>query len=149
MIRRGLAAAAVGIFAGLLSAQPNTDLAAHLNPLQQDVYAIYSLLMPGTVLANLGSSQNQRWAIADTTVNYEDINPALAPEAALQAPSDHPRRFHDAVVDYEQRRGERQPIIRAFHLDRPYTLLTPSDVDEFRAARMAPTPDSGSTQKYS
>lgn len=149
MIRRGLASIAFLIFAGLLSAEPNADPASNLNPRQQDVYAIYSLLMPGAVLANLGSSQNQRWAIADTTVNYQDINPALEPEAALKAPDDHQRRFHDAVVDYQQRKGERQPIIHALHVDRPYTLLTPSDVDEFRAARTAAAPDNGGSQKYS
>ena len=105
--------------------------------------------MPGAVLGNLGSSQNQRWAIADTTVNAEDINPALAPEAALKPPDDHPRRFHDAVVDYEQRRNERQSVIRAFHLDRPYTLLTPSDIQAFQDSRTSVAADSDSQQKYS
>jgi hypothetical protein len=148
MIRRSLIAAAVGIAAAMAVAQPGTD-PSRLTGRQQDVYAIYSMLMPGAVFANLGSDQNQRWAIADTTVNFEDINPALAPDAALKAPNDHPRRFHDAAVDYEQRRGERQPVLRAFHLDRPYTLLTPKDIQAFRAARTTADPDSGSTQKYS
>ena len=148
MIRRRLIAAVLGISAGIAFAQPNPD-PTHLTARQQDVYAIYSMLMPGAVLANLGSSQNQRWAIADTTVNDKDINPALAPEAALKAPNDHPRRFHDAVLDYEQRRGERQTVVRAFHLDRPYTLLTASDLQGFRATRTAAAPDSASTRNYS
>ncbi len=148
MIRRSLLAIAVGIFAGAIFAQ-TPDLTSHLNPRQQDIYAIYSMLMPGAVFENLGSDQNQRWAIADTTVNFEDIDPALAPEAALKPPDDHPRRFHDAVADYEQRRGERQTVLHAFHVDRPYTLLSPADVQEFRTVRTASEPDSDSAQKYS
>jgi hypothetical protein len=149
MTRRALIATAVVLFAGFGFAQSDTNPPLHLTERQQDVYAIYSMLMPGAVLANLGSSQNQRWAIADTTVSAEDINPALAPEAALKAPDDHPRRFHDAVVDYEQRRNERQPVLRAFHLDRPYTLLTPADVQDFQAARTSISASSASQQKYS
>jgi hypothetical protein len=149
IIRRALIATAVVIFAGLGFAQSDSNSPIHLTERQQDVYAIYSMLMPGAVLANLGSSQNQRWAIADTTVNAEDINPALAPEAALKPPDDHPRRFHDAVVDYEQRRNERQAVIRAFHLDRPYTLLTPSDIQAFQDSRTSVAADSESQQKYS
>lgn len=149
IVRRVLIAAAVLFLAGFGFAQSDTNSPLHLNERQQDVYAIYSLLMPGAVLGNLGSSQNQRWAIADTTVNAEDINPALAPEAALKPPDDHPRRFHDAVVDYEQRRNERQSVIRAFHLDRPYTLLTPSDIQAFQDSRTSVAADSDSQQKYS
>jgi hypothetical protein len=149
MIRRALIATAVVIFAGFGFAQSDSNSPIHLTERQQDVYAIYSLLMPGAVLANLGSSQNQRWAIADTTVNADDINPALAPEAALKPPDDHPRRFHDAVVDYEQRRNERQAVIRAFHLDRPYTLLTSSDIQEFQDSRTSVAASSASQQKYS
>lgn len=149
MIQRALTVAVVAILAGSLSARPQGDSAVHLTARQQDVYAIYSMLMPGAVLTNLGSSQNQRWAIADTTVNDQDLNPALAPEAALKAPNDHPQRFHDAVLDYEQRRGQRQTVLHAFHLDRSYALLTPGDIQEFRAARTAAAPDSASQQKYS
>src|ERR1700743_23020 len=146
-IRRVLIAAAMLFFAGFGFAQSDINAPLHLNERQQDVYAIYSMLMPGAVLANLGSSQNSRWAIADTTVNAEDINPALAPEAALKPRDDHPRRFHDAVVDYEQRRNERQPVLRAFHLDRPYTLLTRSDIQAFQDSRTSVAADSDSQQK--
>jgi hypothetical protein len=147
MIRRGLVAA-FAVFAGFAFAQPNPGHPTQPTGRQQDVYAIYSLLMPGTVFSSLGSDQNQRWAVADTTVNDGDINPALAPEAALQAPSDHPKRFHDAVVDYEQRRTQRQTVTRNFHLDRPYTLLSATEIQELRDARTAVSPDSSQTQKY-
>ena len=148
MIRRGLIAAWV-VFASFVFAQSNSGHPVQPTGRQQDVYAIYSVLMPGTVFSNLGSDQNQRWAVADTTVNAGDIDPALAPEAALQAPSNHPKRFHDAVIDYEQRRNQRQTLTRNFHLDRPYTLFTSDDIQEFRSVRTAITPDSSLADKYS
>jgi len=135
------------IFAGFAFAQPHPSRSIEPTGRQRDIYAIYSLLMPGTVFSNMGSDQNQRWAIADTTINATDINPALAPEAALKAPPEHPRRFHDAVVDYEQRRNDRQTITKQLHLDRPYTLLSQSEVDDFRTARSTPNASS-LRQKY-
>src|ERR1700748_63213 len=112
MIRRALMAIVVAVLTTIASAQSDPNQSLHLTPRQQDVYAIYSLLMPGAVFSNLGSDQNQRWAIADTTVSYEDTAPPLVPEAALQPPNDHPQRFRDAVVDFEQRKGERQQILK-------------------------------------
>jgi hypothetical protein len=144
--RRLLAAAAMVIFAGFSSAQPRRPIEPASR--QHDVYAIYSLLMPGAVFANQGPDKNQRWAIADTTINASDIDPALSPEAALKPPDEHPRRFHDAVVDYEQRRNERQTITRRLQIDHPYTLLTQSDVQEFRAALASPIIGSAVKQKY-
>src|SRR5271168_1861840 len=67
-----------------------------------DSYQIYSLLMPGQVFTDMDSGQNQPWAISDTTINEDDMNPKLAPEATLQPPSDNPRAFHEAVTDYNQ-----------------------------------------------
>ena len=114
----------------------------------KDVYAIYSLLLPGDVLANVDSTQNQRWAIAATTVNAEDINPALAPEAALQAPATHARSFHEAVADYNLRKNERLVLTRHFQVDRPYSLLDSSEVTEFRNARTSASAGSALRQKY-
>jgi hypothetical protein len=149
MVRHGLFAASLILLAGIVSAQ--SDPAHPIQPTgrQQDVYAIYSLLMPGAVFANLGSDKNQSWAIADTTVNSDDIDPALAPEAALKPPDDHPKWFHDAVVDYEEHRKERQTVTHNFHLDRPYTLLTQTEVQEFRTSRTTAGPGNDLKQKYS
>jgi hypothetical protein len=148
MIWRGWIAMSAIIFAGFVSAQPGADPPAHLTGDQQDVYAIYSLLMPGAVFTNLGSSQNQRWAIADTTVNIDDMNPALAPDAALKPPSGADRQFHEAVVDFNLRKHLRDPIIRGFKLDRSYILLTPSEAGDFRTARTHASPGDGLAQKY-
>lgn len=113
-----------------------------------DAYAIYSLLMPGEALAKMDRSQNQRWAIAATTVNAHDINPALAPEAALKAPETSAKNFREAVGDYDARKNERLQLTRSFHLDRPYVLLTPEEVAEFQTARTSPSASSSLRQKY-
>ena len=78
-----------------------------------------------------------------------DINPALAPEAALQPPQDHPKWFTDAVRDYNAHKNRRLTLIRDFQLDRPYVLLTPSEVAEFQSARTSMSAGSTLQQKYS
>src|SRR6202167_5687194 len=70
-----------------------------------DSYQIYSLLMPGQVFTDMDSGQP--WAISNTTINEDDMNPKLAPEATLQPPEDNPGAFSEAVTDYNQRKEER------------------------------------------
>jgi hypothetical protein len=96
-----------------------------------DSYQIYSLLMPGQVFTDMDSGQP--WAISDTTVNEDDMNPKLAPEATLQPPEDNARAFHEAVMDYNQRKKERLALTRRFQLDRPYVLMGPTDTAQLRA----------------
>jgi hypothetical protein len=110
-----------------------------------DTYMIYSLLMPGQVFADMDSGQNQPWAISDTTVNEDDINPKLAPEATLQPPSDNARSFREAVSDYNQRKSERLVLKRHLNLDRPYVLLSSADTVQFKASRTS-IDESSSTQ---
>ena len=84
-----------------------------------DSYQIYSLLMPGQVFQIW--TAGQPWAISDTTINEDDMDPKLAPEATLQPPEDNPRDFHEAVTDYNQRKKERLVLTRRFKLDRART----------------------------
>jgi hypothetical protein len=96
-----------------------------------DSYQIYSLLMPGQVFIDMDAGQP--WAISDTTINEDDMNPKLAPEATLQPPEDNPRGFNEAVTDYNQRKKERLVLTRRFKLDRPYVLLGAADTAQLRA----------------
>jgi hypothetical protein len=96
-----------------------------------DSYQIYSLLMPGQVFTDMDSGQP--WAISNTTINEDDMNPKLAPEATLQPPEDNPRGFNEAVTDYNQRKKERLVLTRRFKLDRPYVLLGAADTEQLRA----------------
>jgi hypothetical protein len=98
-----------------------------------DSYQIYSLLMPGQVFTDMDAGQP--WAISDTTVNEDDMNPRLAPEATLQPPADNPVAFKEAVNDYNQRRKERFHLSRHFDLGRPYVLLKPDDAAQLKAAK--------------
>ncbi len=98
-----------------------------------DSYQIYSLLMPGQVFTDM--DQNQPWAISDTTINEDDMDPKLAPEATLQPPADNVRAFKEAVSDYNQRKKERLALTHRFQLSRPYILLKPGDAEQFRAAK--------------
>jgi hypothetical protein len=113
-----------------------------------DTYEIYSLVMPGQVFTDMDSGHNQPWAISDTTINEDDMNPKLAPEATLQPPEDNPHGFREAVMDYNQRKNERLVLKRRFKLDRPYVLLGAADTAQFRAARTSMTATSAMRSTY-
>src|SRR3984885_8732873 len=95
-----------------------------------DSFQIYSLIMPGQVFTDMDAGGP--WAIADTTVNEDDMNPKLAPEAFLQPPADNPRGFQEAVSDYNQRKKERMTLKRRLQLSRTYVLLGPSSTADFK-----------------
>lgn len=111
-----------------------------------DTYSIYSLLMPGQVFVDLDSGEP--WAISDTTVNDDDINPKFAPEATLQAPSDNLRAFREAVNDYNQRKQERLSLKRHFDLQRPYVLLTAAQTEAFKESRTSIETASSAQSEY-
>jgi hypothetical protein len=113
-----------------------------------DSYQIYSLVMPGQVFTDMDSGHNQPWAISGTTINEDDMNPKLAPEATLQPPEDNPSAFREAVMDYNQRKKERLVLKRRFKLDRPYVLLGVDDTAQFRAARTSMTASSDMQSEY-
>lgn len=137
---------AAGIAAAAKSAPPSS--AALPVERMRNSYEIYSLLIPGEVLAKMDSTQKQGWAIAEDTVNAQDINPALAPEAALQPPSNDPNPFKEAVADYNLRKNQRLTLTRAFQVDRPYVLLDKAGVAEFRSTRAGVNSSSALQRKY-
>jgi hypothetical protein len=100
-----------------------------------DSYLIYAMLMPGQLFEDMGSGQGQTWAIGKSTVNEDDIDPKLAPDATLQPPDDNPSGFKEAVNDYNQRKKERLALTRRLQLSQPYVLLSPNDVAQFKASR--------------
>jgi hypothetical protein len=113
-----------------------------------DTYAIYSLLMPGAPFDTMSPAQTQHWAIADTTVSISDMNPAVPPEGQLKAPEDHPKRFQEAVRDYETRKYERIQLTGQFQFSHPFDLFSPDQVTEFRQTRTAIDPGSALQAKY-
>lgn len=111
-----------------------------------DTYQIYSLVMPGQVFQDMDTGQP--WAISNTTVNEDDMDPKLAPEATLQAPSDNVQGFTEAVNDYNQRKKERLVLRRRLHLPRPYVLLSPADTAAFKASRTSMNASSSDQSTY-
>jgi hypothetical protein len=104
-----------------------------------DSYAIYALLMPGQPFASLPPEQNQRWAIAEITVNEQDRNPAIPPQGQLKPPPENPRGFTDAVGDYQMNKNVRVRLTRnALRIDHDFTLLSPGDVSALRDERSGP-----------
>ena len=114
-----------------------------------DSYMIYSLLMPGQVFADMDSGQGAPWAISATTINEDDMDPKLAPEATLQPPDDNPHAFREAVGDYNQRKKDRMVLRRRFQLSRTYVLLSPSAATDFRASKTSLNATSSQQAAYS
>jgi len=111
-----------------------------------DTYMIYSLLMPGQVFQDMDNGQP--WAISNTTVSEDDMDPKLAPEATLQPPSDNVQAFTEAVNDYNQRKKERMVLRRRLHLPRPYVLLSPADSGALKASRTSVNASSSDQSTY-
>jgi hypothetical protein len=132
--KRVLLCLAIAVSTALVSAQtkPGTAVAPDRLP---DSYLIYAMLMPGQLFEDMGSGQSQAWAISRTTVNEDDMDPKLAPDATLQPPDDNPGGFKEAVNDYNQRKKERLVLTRRLQLPQAYVLLTPSDVTQFKESR--------------
>jgi hypothetical protein len=106
-----------------------------------DSYAIYSLLISGGVAGKESPGREQQMAIADTTVNIDDMNPATEPDSELQPPPDSEQAFSQAVHEFRARRQERAQLEHRFKLDRPYTLVSAQEVSAF--SKGAPAADSG------
>src|ERR1700743_2475338 len=76
----------------LLTANSFAQPRAHAKPTPMvverasDSYAIYSLLMPGVPFDGMSPDQASHFAVAGTTVNINDMNPAIPPEGQLQPP---------------------------------------------------------------
>jgi len=126
---------AIGGSTALTSAQTKPPGSAVSPDRMPDSYLIYAMLMPGQLFEDMGSGASQVWAISGTTVNEDDMDPKLAPEATLQPPDDNPRGFKEAVSDYYQRKKERLVLTHRLKLSQPYVLLTPNDVAQFKDSR--------------
>jgi hypothetical protein len=114
-----------------------------------DSYAIYSLLMPGVPFDSMSPEQASRFAIAATTVNIDDMNPAIPPEGQLQPPPNNETAFREAVQDFQTRRYERVQLEHQLKVDRPYTLLSAGDAAELRNTLAGIDPGSQLQDKWS
>jgi hypothetical protein len=112
----------------------------------RDIAAVYAALLHGSAaFTNLGRNQNQCWAVVDTTVNFDDMNPKLAPDAQLRAPSSDPKPFQEALADFDARKYQRVTLPPSNSSQ--YVMVSPDEADAFRASRTAATAG-GSGQRY-
>jgi hypothetical protein len=144
-IRWGLSILLAGVLTGSAFARPPDPV--HTAADQHDIGAIYSaLLHNGAAFKNLGRGQDQCWAIADTTVNIDDMNPSLAPDAQLQPPGNNPKPFQEALADFNARKYQRVTLPHSSNSQ--YVVLSTDEANAFRASRTSV--DGGdSDQKYS
>src|SRR5580698_9892999 len=113
-----------------------------------DSYAIYSLLMPGDTFSAMPAEQNQRWAIADTTVSIADMDPAVPPQGQLKAPPDNAKAFQHVLHDFETRKYQRVQLAQNFQVDHPYDMFNSAQINEFKNARTSINADSDEQEKY-
>jgi hypothetical protein len=116
---------------------------------EQDSYLIYSMLLPGEPFARMAPEQTKSWAIAEVTVNYDDMDPRIEPLAQLKAPPDNERAFHEAEHDYQANKYLRVLLTtEPIRVDHPFTLLHPPEVSEIRAAKSSVNADSAIQAKW-
>jgi hypothetical protein len=147
-----LAIAAFALLAACAVAQPPQKDARPISiklDRAADSYAIYSLLMPGVPFDSMSPEQASRFAIAATTINIDDMNPAIPPEGQLQPPPNNETAFREAVQDFHTRRYERIQLERQLKIDRPYTLLSAGDAAELRNTLAGIDPGSQLQDKWS
>jgi hypothetical protein len=70
-------------------------------------YAIYALLLPGGPLDRTTPTKARDWAVADTTINITDMNPAVPPDGQLKAPPENAKAFQQTLGDFESRKYQR------------------------------------------
>lgn len=146
-MRRKLPILAVVVFA--LAALAQSDLSPIPAKRAADTYTIYSMLMPGQPFSSMSPSQTTRWAIAESTVNISDMNPAVPPDGQLTPPPDNPDGFREALEDYESRKYERFRLeSKRFQLSHSFSLLDDEQVSELRQARSSTTASSELKSQY-
>jgi len=146
-MRRKLPILVVVVFA--LAALAQSDLSPIPAKRAADSYAIYSLLMPGQPFSSTSPLQTTRWAIAESTVNLSDMNPAVPPDGQLTPPPDNPEGFKEALEDYESRKYERFRLeSKRFQLSHSFSLLDDEQVSELRQARSSTTASSELKSQY-
>jgi hypothetical protein len=144
--------AAFALIAACALAQPPQQQAKSISiklDRAADSYAIYSLLMPGVPFDSMSPEQAPHLAIAGTTVNIDDMNPAIPPDGQLQPPQNNEKAFDEAVQDFRTRRFERVQLDHHLKIDRPYTLLTADDAAELRSTLAGIHPGSQLQDKWS
>jgi hypothetical protein len=116
-----------------------------------DSYAIYSLLMPGSYLLNLGPDNNQTWLVADATI-IRGAPGDRVPSArrCIQPPADRVNDFQPVFDDFDKHKAESIQLERDFQVQIPYKLVNEEQRTAFAQTRTAngPAPDAGTADQF-
>jgi hypothetical protein len=116
-----------------------------------DSYAIYSLLMPGSYLLNLGPDNNQTWLVADATIvrGAPDDRVASA-RRCIQPPADRQQDFKSVFDDFDKHKSESIQLERDLQVQIPYKLVNDQQRQAFADTRTAnaPAPDTATTDEF-
>jgi len=116
-----------------------------------DSYAIYSLLMPGSYLLNLGPDNNQAWLVADATVvRGQPGDRVPSARRCIQPPADRQQDFQAVFEDFDQHKSESIQLERNFQVQIPYQLLNEQQRDSFASTRTASAsaPDAATADQF-
>lgn len=131
-----LSAAPVPLRCALKSEAKSNDIG--LTPIPHgsaaDSYAIYSLLLPGGSLDTISPTKARSWAVADTTVNITDMNPAVPPGAQLKEPPENKEAFEQALRDFKIRQYERFHLSASGFSGSKPELINQQQVRQIRAS---------------
>ena len=100
----------------------------------RDVYRIYSLMLTNPTTSH-GPDDNERYLVAASTAPGPPDQPCVVP------PKEHQADFREALADYELRKGKARELKPLFSIPKPYSLLSPEEVQAFQKERW-PTPES-------
>lgn len=116
-----------------------------------DSYAIYSLLMPGSYLLNLGPDNNQTWLVADATITRGSADDRVpSARRCIQPPADRQQDFKSVFDDFDKHKSESIRLERNLQVQIPYKLLNEQQRGSFADTRTAnaPTPDAATTDEF-
>lgn len=116
-----------------------------------DSYAIYSLLMPGSYLLNLGSDHNQSWLVADSTITRGQTGDRVpSARRCIQPPTDRTDDFKAVLEDFDKHKSESIRIERNLQIQIPYQLLNDQQRQAFADSRTAnaPAPDPATAEQF-
>jgi hypothetical protein len=116
-----------------------------------DSYAIYSLLMPGSYLLNLGPANNQTWLVADATITRGQPGDRVpSARRCIQPPADRRQDFQAVFDDFDKHKSESIQLERNFQVQIPYQLVNEEQRKSFADTRTAnaPAPDASTTDEF-
>jgi hypothetical protein len=115
----------------LLAAAAGATAFQPLSVLQEDTWAIYSLLFTNTQTSH-GPDNNPIYLIFDTTV------PGMPPEPCVNPPADRKTNFAEVMADFGARKGEHTRLMGELKIAKPYRYVNGTEMRDKAILGQAP-----------